>query len=107
MNSAKATFVGRLYYLRSQCCLCGRIFHLVKPPSVLFRRRDAHFVMSSESRDISHYHLLKIRDSSTALGMTKRALTSRRGSIMVAASHSVPYAILKVSSVSEKRPTIH
>jgi hypothetical protein len=49
-------------------------------------RRPSHFVLSSESRDIScHFSYKKIRDSSTALGMTKRA-PARRTCIMALAS---------------------
>jgi len=50
----------------------------VKPPSVLFRRRDAQFVMSSESRDISHYHLLKIRDFLDYARNDKKAVTEMK-----------------------------
>src|SRR5207247_6887886 len=43
---------------------------------VLLHCRGVHFVMSSESRDISCYSSAKkIRDSSTALGMTKKRPT--------------------------------
>lgn len=49
--------------------------------------------MSSESRDISYYlSLLKIRDSSTALGMTRRRLPEMKvypGDGFAVLSHSV------------------
>src|SRR5436305_5036644 len=45
---------------------------------VLLRCRGVHFVMSSESRDISCYSSAKkIRDSSTALEMTKKEANPR------------------------------
>ena len=44
----------------------------------LLRGRGIHFVMSSESRDISCYSFAKkIRDSSTSLGMAKRGANPR------------------------------
>src|SRR5438034_6554135 len=51
---------------------------------VLLRCRGVHFVMSSESRDISCYSSAKkIRDSSTALGITKKEANPRWTFIVV------------------------
>jgi hypothetical protein len=51
------------------------------------RLRRPHFVMSSESRDIPcYFSYKKIRDSSTALGMTKRARARRTCTVALASA---------------------
>jgi hypothetical protein len=47
--------VGTFVLLSVAILFSGKLFHELKPPGALLRRRIAYFVMSSESRDISYY----------------------------------------------------